>query len=100
MTSTDVKIDDKVNVVLREPSKYNVLFLNDEKTTFEFVIHLLETVFTHTRENAIELTTRIHQQDKAIVGTYSFEIAEQKCSEATNLARANGFPLQIKVETV
>lgn len=100
MTSTDVKIDDKVNVVIREPSKYNVLFLNDDKTTFEFVIALLEGVFSHSRENAVELTRRIHEQDKAVVGTYSFEIAEQKCMEATTLSRTNGFPLQIKVESV
>lgn len=100
MTSTDVKIDDKVNVVIREPSKYNVLFLNDDKTTFEFVIALLEGVFGHSRENAIELTQRIHTNNKAVVGTYSFEIAEQKCSESTSLSRANGFPLQIKVEAV
>lgn len=100
MAATDVKIDDKVNVVLREPSKYNVIFMNDDKTTFEFVIHILETIFSHSRDNAIELTNRIHEQEKAVVGTYGFEVAEQKCHEAISLSRSNGYPLQVKVEAV
>jgi ATP-dependent Clp protease adaptor protein ClpS len=55
-------------------------------------------VFKHTEEIARDITLQIHQQGSAIAGTYTFEIAEAKAVESTNLARANGFPLQIKLE--
>ena len=59
---------------------------------------LLTEVFKHTEETARDITLQIHEQGSGIAGTYSFEIAEAKAVESTNLARGNGFPLQIKME--
>ena len=64
----------------------------------DFVVSILVEVFRHTEKTAQELTMKIHEEGTAIVGLYSFEIAEQKSLEATKLARANGFPLQIQIE--
>jgi ATP-dependent Clp protease adaptor protein ClpS len=64
----------------------------------EFVIVMLITVFKHSQDAAIDLTMKIHNDGSAVAGIYSFEIAEQKGLDATDLARAHGHPLQIKVE--
>lgn len=94
----DVKIDEKVKVKITEPSKYKVLFLNDDHTPIDFVIELMMLVFKHTQDTAKDLTLKVHNEGSAVVGVYSYEIAEQKGLEATQLARQAGFPLQIKVD--
>ena len=98
-TSTDIVIDDKVKTTLEPPNLYKVLFLNDDKTPIDFVIELLMTVFKHSRENAEQITLTVHNEGSAVVGVYTYEIAEQKGVEATHLARQAGFPLQIKVDS-
>ena len=55
-------------------------------------------MFRHTDETAKDITLKVHNEGSAVVGVYSFEIAEQKGVEATNLARQAGFPLQIKID--
>jgi ATP-dependent Clp protease adaptor protein ClpS len=98
ITDLEVKIDEKVKTIITEPKRYKVIFLNDDKTPIEFVIDLLKSVFRHTDETAKDITLKVHNEGSAVVGVYSFEIAEQKGVEATNLARQAGFPLQIKID--
>ena len=97
-TVTDVKIDEKIGVNAKEPEKYKVIFLNDDHTPMDFVIELLTGIFKHTETTARDLTMQIHKEGSAVVGIYSFEIAEQKSLEATKLSREHGFPLQIGME--
>ena len=97
-TDVDVKIDEKIKIDITEPKRYKVIFLNDDKTPIEFVIELLMTVFRHTDETAKDITLKVHNDGSAVVGVYTFEIAEQKGVEATHLARQAGFPLQIKID--
>lgn len=99
--STDVILDSTTKFIdkLQLPKKYKVIVLNDDVTPMEFVIALLMGVFRHKQEPATEITMKIHKEGSAVAGIYSYEIAEQKTIESTNLARSNGFPLQIKLET-
>lgn len=97
-TNMDVKIDEKIKIKITEPDRYSVVFLNDDLTPMDFVIDVLVNVFKHTHDTAKNLTMQIHEDGSAVVGVYTFEIAEQKGVEATTLSRASGFPLQIKVE--
>ena len=62
------------------------------------MVDLLIQIFKHSQESAKDLTMKIHEEGSAVVGVYTFEIAEQKGVEATNLSRSHGFPLQIKLE--
>jgi ATP-dependent Clp protease adaptor protein ClpS len=64
----------------------------------DFVMGILETIFKHTQETSKEITVEIHNTGSGVAGVYSFEIAEVKAVESTQLARSNGFPLQIKME--
>jgi ATP-dependent Clp protease adaptor protein ClpS len=84
---------------IKEPKKFKVVVCNDDVTTMEFVILMLVEVFNHSSEKAIDLTIDIHNNGKAVAGTYTYEIAEQKAFEAVELARLNDFPLVVKVET-
>lgn len=94
--STEVGVITEIRV--EEPRKYKVILHNDDKTTFEFVIIVLQTIFFKALDEAVELTKHVHLSGSAIVGTYTKEIADEKVSEATSLARANGFPLVVTHE--
>ena len=96
--STDIKTLVKEKIKLEEPDKYDVIFLNDNITTQEFVIKVLKQIFNKAQEDAVRITKYIHEKGEGVVGTYVHEIAEQKGVEATLLARQEGFPLQIKVK--
>ena len=98
MADLGVKTLTKDKLKLREPDKYDVVFVNDDVTTVEFVIKVLKNIFHKTTEQAVELTTHIHEKGKGVVGTYLYEIAEQKGIETTVLARDEGYPLQVKVQ--
>lgn len=95
---SDHQVEEKVVVSLRPPKMWKVLFLNDDQTPMEFVIDLLTQVFKHNQESAESVTLEIHNSGSGVAGIYTYEIAEQKCLEATNIARSNSFPLRIQVE--
>ncbi len=97
-TATDIKLDEKIKQKIMEPKKWKVILLNDDHTPMDFVVGILTQVFKHSEDSARDITLQIHQQGSAVAGTYTFEIAEAKAVESTNLARASGFPLQIKLE--
>jgi ATP-dependent Clp protease adaptor protein ClpS len=96
--SADAVIDEKITVSLQPPKMWKVVFLNDDHTPMELVIELLTQVFKHNESSARDLTMEIHNEGSAVAGVYSYEIAEQRGIEATNIARANGSPLRIQVE--
>lgn len=94
----DVKIDEKIKKLAKEPKKYKVIFLNDDQTPIDWVISVLTEIFKHSHESAEKITLTVHTEGSAVVGVYSYEIAEQKAVEATTASRNHGFPLQIRVE--
>ncbi len=88
----------KEKIKLEEPGLYDVIFLNDNITTQEFVIRVLKQIFNKTQEQADTIMKKIHSDGQGIVGSYVHEVAEQKGIETTLLARQEGMPLQIKVK--
>ena len=98
MTTTDIQLDEKIKVVIQEPKRWKVILLNDDSTPMEFVIGVLVEIFKHTTESAQDIMLQVHETGSCVAGVYSFEIAEAKAVEATNLSRTNGHPLQIKLE--
>jgi len=81
-----------------EPVQYNVIYINDEVTTQEFVVETLVIIFNYSQMEAEEMTMKIHTDGSAVVATMPYEMAEQKGVEVTLLARNNGFPLVVKLE--
>jgi len=97
-TKTDIIIDEKVQQIVLEPEPVKVIVLNDDITPVDFVVELLIKIFRHSQETAKEITLKIHSEGSSIVGSYSYEIAEQKTKEAIEESRSRGFPLQIRLE--
>ena len=82
----------------REPKKYKVFILNDDFTTFEFVIMIMMTVFMKTEQQAEDIASTTHMHQKAKVGIYTLDIARSKVAKATEMARAENFPLSFEIE--
>ena len=97
-TKAITKTRPEVNLNLQEPPMYRVIYINDNVTTMEFVIESLVTIFDYKPEDALVLTTTIHEEGAGVAAVLPYEMAEQKGVEVTQLARNNGFPLNIKLE--
>jgi len=95
----DIKIDEKITEIVSEPSKYKIIMLNDDKTPMEWVMEILNSIYGHSQETAEKITLQIHNEGSAIVGIYTYEIAEQKTVETVTASRDRGFPLQVRIET-
>ncbi|MAW63333.1 MAG: ATP-dependent Clp protease adapter ClpS [Acidobacteria bacterium] len=82
----------------RKPTLYKVILLNDDYTTMEFVVQVLEEVFHKTPAEAYRIMMQVHTQGHGICGAYSYEVAETKVATTQDLARRDGFPLQATLE--
>ena len=94
----DIQTLTREKVKLDEPGLYDVIFLNDNITTTEFVVRVLKQIFGQSQEQAEAIMQKIHNSGSGIVGSYVHEVAEQKGIETTLLARQENFPIQIKVK--
>jgi ATP-dependent Clp protease adaptor protein ClpS len=100
ITDTTIELDKVTKVVMRPPSKFNVILFNDDTTTMEFVILILMTLFHKGFEDATALTSYIHKNGRGIAGVYTHEIAVQKRDETILAAKANHYPLRCEIEEV
>jgi ATP-dependent Clp protease adaptor protein ClpS len=82
----------------KQPEMYNVLLLNDDYTTMEFVIEILETVFHKQPAEAFRIMMMVHTQGKGLAGVYPHEVAETKVETVVERAREQGFPLRAAME--
>jgi ATP-dependent Clp protease adaptor protein ClpS len=82
----------------KRPELYKVLLLNDDYTTMDFVVEVLETIFNKQPAEAFRIMIMVHTQGKGLCGVYPFEIAETKVEAVINRARDNGFPLKAAME--
>lgn len=83
---------------LQEPPLYKVLLHNDDYTTMEFVVMVLETIFGKDTAEATTIMLNVHHDGTGIAGVYSREIGESKVSEVHQTARKNQFPLKCSLE--
>jgi ATP-dependent Clp protease adaptor protein ClpS len=95
---TKTVVENDVEIVM--PKLYKVMLLNDDYTTFDFVIEILKVVFHKSEEEAINLTLKVDREGSAAVGIYPFEIAQVKIEKTHALAREAGFPLRAIMEEV
>lgn len=97
-TQDQVITDTRVVTHLKPPQLFDVIFFNDNKTYFEFVILILMQLFGKDYDSAVNLTELIHKKGRAVVATYTHEVAAAKRDEAVATARANGHPLRVEIE--
>lgn len=98
MSQADTATKIKINESIKEPSMYQVIYLNDNQTTMEFVVESLIEFFDYNTETAIKITEDIHNSGKATVAILPYELAEQKGTEVLTSARIQNFPLQIEIK--
>jgi len=77
---------------------WRVLLHNDDYTTQEFVVYVLETVFNKPQAEAFAIMMRVHQSGLGIAGIYTRDVAETKVKAARQLAEQNEFPLLVTME--
>ena len=82
----------------KRPPLYKVIFLNDDFTPMEFVMEMLERFFGLDHATSFELMLTVHKKGLAVVGVYSYEIAETKVTQVMDAARAGQHPLQCVME--
>lgn len=85
---------------LKKPPLYKVLLHNDDFTTMEFVVYVLETIFQKTDSDAFRIMLQVHTQGVGVAGIYTYEVAEMKVQKVTDLARAHEYPLLCTTEEV
>lgn len=77
---------------------YIVIMHNDDFTTMDFVVKVLCTVFNKDKQTAEDLMFKVHENNNAIIGTYSLDTAKTKCEKATSMAREAGYPFRVTYE--
>jgi ATP-dependent Clp protease adaptor protein ClpS len=82
----------------KKPDLYKVLLINDDYTTMDFVIEILEGVFHKQPAEAYRIMMAVHTQGKGLCGLYPFEVAETKVATVIDRAREHGFPLLASME--
>jgi ATP-dependent Clp protease adaptor protein ClpS len=93
-TQTVVKRKTKIS----SPRLYKVILLNDDYTSMDFVVQVLETVFLKSPAEAVQIMLNIHHKGSGICGLYPKQIAETKVDLVHTKARQEGFPLRCIME--
>ena len=88
------------NSELELPPDCRVILFNDDFTTKAFVIAVLVSVFSKSEPEAEALTEEAHQNGKAVIGVYTYDIAVTRTNIATARAQKQGFPLKIEAERI
>ena len=78
---------------LKTPKRYEVILLNDDYTTMEFVVKVLRRFFHKEFKTAEAIMLKIHLDGEAVCGTYSFDVAQTKVSQVIEYSRKNDQPL-------
>jgi ATP-dependent Clp protease adaptor protein ClpS len=85
---------------LKRPPMYKVVLLNDDYTPMDFVVEILETFFSMSREKATHIMLTVHVHGKAVCGIYTRDIAETKAAQVNQYSRENQHPLLCEIEAV
>ena len=94
----DVGLMTKTKTRTQRPPMYKVMLLNDDYTPMEFVVHILERFFGLNHAQAFEIMLQVHKKGLAVVGVFSYEIAETKVAQVMDFARRHQHPLQCTME--
>lgn len=89
---------EETDIELEKPKLYKVILHNDDFTTMEFVVFVLQYVFNRNDAEAFTIMLKVHNEGIGIAGIYPFEIANMKSTKAMNLAKAREYPLLCSVE--
>ena len=96
--ATSGQTKEKTKSRIKEPRQYNVIMLNDDFTTMEFVVSILVDIFHKDPVSAEAIMLGVHKNGQAVVGKYPYDIAVTRVNSALSRARSEGFPFRMTVE--
>lgn len=80
------------------PRLYKVILFNDDYTTMDFVVEVLQVFFAMNRERATQVMIKVHQEGSAVCGIYPRDIAETKVEQVSAFAKQREHPLRCELE--
>ena len=95
---SDGAVKERVTPKKQEPELYTVLLLNDDYSTMDFVIEVLESVFQKSPAESYRIMLQVHTQGRGLAGVYPWEVAETKVDTVAEMAKNAGFPLRATIE--
>ena len=98
MAQSKSQIRERQRISIKEPKNYHVIMHNDDITTMDFVIMILKEIFLYDDNMSVDLMLQVHNAGKAIVGTYTYDIAYSKVQKVTSMAKKENFPLQLTIQ--
>ena len=84
--------------IIKKPSMYKVILLNDDYTPMEFVVYVLQKIFNKNQEESTQIMLHVHQKGIGVCGIFTYEVAEVKSKTVVDFAKKNQHPLQCTVE--
>lgn len=100
LTKHKNQVEDEAQEGLVEPPRYKVLLHNDDYTTMDFVVLILQTVFNKDTVTATEIMLNVHKAGVGVAGIYTRDVAETKVAVVHELSRKNEHPLKCTMEEV
>ena len=88
----------EIKPIIKKPSMYKVILLNDDYTPMEFVVYVLQKIFNKNQEEATQIMLHVHQKGIGVCGIFTYEVAEVKSKTVVDFAKKNQHPLQCTVE--
>jgi ATP-dependent Clp protease adaptor protein ClpS len=95
---TDGEVLEKPKAKTKRPQLFHVVLYNDDYTTMEFVVFVLEAVFQKGPGEAQRIMLDVHRRGRGVCGAYTYEVAETKVTTVHDMARREGYPLRAGVE--
>ncbi|WP_288221119.1 ATP-dependent Clp protease adaptor ClpS [uncultured Clostridium sp.] len=95
---TNSTVIERANIKVKKPKNYKVIMHNDDFTTMEFVVAILNIIFNKDLEEANKIMMDVHKNGKGIAGVYPYDIAISKANKAMLIAKNEGFPFKLTVE--
>ena len=95
---TNANVIEKTKIKKDVPKNYKVIMYNDDFTTMEFVVAILEDIFNKNSAEAYKIMMEIHKNGIGVAGVYSYDIAISKVRKGKGLAKQEGFPFKLTVE--
>lgn len=83
---------------LKKPQMYKVLLHNDDYTTMEFVVYVLQSIFHRSEGDAVQIMLHVHRNGVGVAGVYTREVAETRVQQVETLAKQNEYPLRCSLE--
>lgn len=96
--NNDIWAEDETTTQIEKPRLYRVILLNDDYTTMDFVVYILEKIFNKDKIEATSIMLSVHKNGRGVAGVYPRDIAETKIKEVHQISRGNNYPLMCTME--